>query len=107
MFWTPQVEALLDYKCPIHRCIHREAEHFLKHVATSRTAKCDKLCAYFRARLLFALVRGTSMYLRGFIWKEGTRRRGIFKRPLVNRHKGLPWLVMGDLGGMCIERGLH
>eukprot|EP00731_Ephydatia_muelleri_P010896 Em0005g1482a len=49
--------------------LHREAEHFLKHMATSIAAKWEKsyaeTCAFGRARLLLALVRASSLCLRG------------------------------------------
>ena len=57
--------------------LHREAEHFLKHVATSIAVKWDKsyseTCAFVRARLLFALVRASSLCLRGsrVKWRSG------------------------------------
>ena len=50
--------------------LHREAEHFLKHIATSIAAEWEKsyaeTCAFVRStRLLFALVRASSSCLRG------------------------------------------
>ena len=57
--------------------LHREAEHFLKHIATSIAAKWEKSyaerCAFVRARLLFVLVRAPSLCLRGsrVKWRSG------------------------------------
>ena len=54
--------------------LHREAEHFLKQIATSIAAKWEKsyaeTCAFVRARLLFALVRASSLCLR-VKWRSG------------------------------------
>ena len=49
--------------------IHIEEEDFLKHIATSIAAKWEKSYAetraFVRARLLFALIRASSLCLRG------------------------------------------
>ena len=53
------------------------AEHFLKHMATSIATKWEKsyaeTCAFVRAQLLFALVRASSLCLRGarVKWRSG------------------------------------
>ena len=54
--------------------LHREAEHLLKHVATSIADKweksCAETCAVVTARLLFALVRASRDQLR-VKWRSG------------------------------------
>ena len=55
--------------------LYSEAEHFLKHISTSIAAKWEKLyaetCAFIRARLLFALVRASSLCLSGLGFDDG------------------------------------
>ena len=49
--------------------LHREAEHFLKRMAANLAHKWEKAysqtCGYVRARLAFAIIRATSLCLRG------------------------------------------
>ena len=51
----------------VDELLHREAEHFLKQVSKSIAAKWETsyaetcTCAFVRARLLFALVRASSL----------------------------------------------
>ena len=57
--------------------LHREADNFLNYIATSIAVKWEKsyaeTCAFVRARLLFALVRVSSLCLRGsrVKWRSG------------------------------------
>ena len=48
---------------------HREAEHFLKRIAANLAHKWEKpysqTCGYVRALLAFAIIRATSLCLRG------------------------------------------
>ena len=46
--------------------LHREAEHFLKRLATCVASKWKKFyaCGYIRARLSFAIIRAASLCLR-------------------------------------------
>ena len=56
---------------------HREAEHFLKRMATCVASKWKKsyaqTCGYIRARLSFAIIRAASLCLRGsrVKWRSG------------------------------------
>ena len=56
--------------------LHREAEHFLKRMATCVASKWKKsyaqTCGYIRARLSFAIIRAASLCLRGsrVKWRE-------------------------------------
>ena len=57
--------------------LHREAEHFLKRMATYVASKWKKsyaqTCGYIRARLSFAIIRAASLCLRGsrVKWRSG------------------------------------
>ena len=57
--------------------LHREAEHFLKRMAANLAHKWEKpysqTCGYVRARLAFAIIRATSLCLRGsrVKWRSG------------------------------------
>ena len=57
--------------------LHREAEHFLKRMATCVASKWKKsyaqTCGYIRARLSFAIIRAASLCLRGsrVKWRSG------------------------------------
>ena len=57
--------------------LHREAEHFLKRMAANLAHKRDKhysqTCGYVRARQAFAIIRATSLCLRGsrVKWRSG------------------------------------
>ena len=57
--------------------LHREAEHFLKRMAANLAHKWEKpysqTCRYVRARLAFAIIRATSLCLRGsgVKWRSG------------------------------------
>ncbi|KAL5494472.1 hypothetical protein EMCRGX_G015812 [Ephydatia muelleri] len=57
--------------------LHREAEHFLKRMAANLAHKwekpCSQTCGYVRARLAFAIIRATSLCLRGsrVKWRSG------------------------------------
>ena len=59
------VEVLLH---PVYGLLHREAEHFLKRMATCVASKWKKsyaqTCGYIRARLSFAIIRAASLCLR-------------------------------------------
>ena len=57
--------------------LHKEASHFLKHMATALSSKWDKAysitSSYVRSRLAFAGVRAVSLCLRGSRtkWRSG------------------------------------
>ncbi|KAL5477407.1 hypothetical protein EMCRGX_G024203 [Ephydatia muelleri] len=57
--------------------LHREAEHFLKRMAANLARKWEKpysqTCGYVRARLALAIIRATSLCLRGsrVKWRSG------------------------------------
>ena len=56
--------AFTPFVTSVDGLLHREAEHLLKHVATSIAAKSyAETYAFVRARLLFALVRASSFRL--------------------------------------------
>ena len=57
--------------------LHKEAEHFQKRIAANLAHKWEKTysqtCGYVRARMVFAIVRATSLCLRGsrVKWRSG------------------------------------
>eukprot|EP00731_Ephydatia_muelleri_P020324 Em0013g51a len=57
--------------------LHKEASHFIKHMATALSSKWDKAysitSSYIRSRLAFARVRAVSLCLRGSRtkWRSG------------------------------------
>ena len=57
--------------------LHREAKHFLKRIAANLAHKWEQpyfqTCGYVRARLAFAIIRATSLCLRGsqVKWRSG------------------------------------
>ena len=61
----------------VDRLLHREAEQFLKRMATCVASKWKKsyaqTCGYIRARLSFAIIRAASLCLRGsrVKWRNG------------------------------------
>ena len=63
---------LTPFVTSVDGLLHREAEHFLKHIATSTAAKWEKIICrnvciniFVKPRLLFALVRASNLCLRG------------------------------------------
>ena len=57
--------------------LHKEASHFIKHIATALSSKWDKAhsitSSYIRSWLAFAGVRAVSLYRRGsrIKWRSG------------------------------------
>ncbi|KAL5473657.1 hypothetical protein EMCRGX_G028166 [Ephydatia muelleri] len=95
--WQPQVEALSQEKKRMYKkavedrrgtftpfvlfvdgLLHKEASHFIKHMATALSSKWDKAysmitSSYIRSWLAFAGVRAVSLCLRGSRtkWRSG------------------------------------
>ena len=81
------IEHLMPFLSQAHRrrrdvlsvdgLLHKEASHFIKHMATALSSKWDKAysitSSYVRSRLAFAGVRAVSLCLRGSRtkWRSG------------------------------------
>ena len=64
-----EVGTFTPFVTSVDGLLHREAEHFLKRMATCVASKWKKsyaqTCGYIRARLSFAIIRAASLCLRG------------------------------------------